>query len=305
MMKRLSLHRILLGAALLGLLSGCVLPGLGPTPTPYPSDYLPTVIALTGQSIMATTLAGTPSPVPTETPAPTETPVPPTLAPTETFTPSPSAPGAQVEILAPGPMSKIISPLQLRMNILVGGSELVQIELLGEDGRLLARSLERVPSRNVYISLKIPFEVRAAAEFGRLTVSTKDEYGQLQSVASVHVLLLSVGSDDITPVNDPSERLVLYTPEAKGEVGGGEVAVEGRFQPFNDLPVIMELITQDGKTAGLRVLTFNGDASQAFSTTIPYKVSEPTPARLVVRQDDTRISGLFYLYSQEIVLLPE
>jgi hypothetical protein len=39
-------------------------------------------------------------------------------------------------------------------------------------------------------------------------------------------------------------------------------------------------------------------------TTIPYRVTVPTLARLTVRQDDDRMNGLFYVYSQEVLLNP-
>ncbi len=92
-------------------------------------------------------------------------------------------------------MSKVTSPVKLRMQIVSGSSELVQVDLQGEDGRLLARKLERVPSwpGGYYVSLKLPFEIRAAAEVGRITISTKDDAGRLQSQLAMRVLLLSVG----------------------------------------------------------------------------------------------------------------
>jgi hypothetical protein len=43
---------------------------------------------------------------------------------------------------------------------------------------------------------------------------------------------------------------------------------------------------------------------QLFETTIPYRVVEPTLARLTIRQDDDRMDGLFYVYSQEVLLNP-
>lgn len=259
---------------------------------------------------MATNLAGTPSQVasvtltPSLTPTSTETLTP---APTDTLTPSPSAPKSQIRIETPGPMSKVTSPVGLRMQIVSGSSELVQVDLQGEDGRLLARTLERVPSwpGGYYVSLKLPFEIRAAAEVGRITISTKDEAGRVQSQLAMRVLLLSIGENEITPEGDPSERAVFYEPPRKDAAANeGVVNIDGRFLPFNDQPVILELLDPEGKTLGLRVLDFNGTGEQLFTTTIPYKVSEPTPARLVLKQDDERLDGLVYLYSQEILLNP-
>ncbi len=309
-MKHKTLLHISLLAALLGLLSACVPPSTDTGPTPFPPEYFPTVVVLTGQAAMATNLAGTPSATPAETLVPTETLTPAdtlTPLPTDTPTPSPSAPSAQISIQVPGPMSKVTSPLFLRMQIVSGGSELVQIDLQGEDGRLLARKLERVPSwpGGYYVSLKIPFEVHAAAEVGRITISTKDGFGRVQSLLGMRVLLLSVGAEEITPEGDSSERAVFYEPPRKDAVAqDGVLSVDGRYLPFNDQPVILELLDTEGRTVGLRVLDFAGTDEQLFTTTIPYKVSEPTQAQLVLRQDDDRLDGLIYLYSQEILLNP-
>jgi hypothetical protein len=309
-MKRLSLPHLVLIASLLGLLAGCVLPGVDPVPTPFLPEYFPTVVMQTAQAAIATNLAGTPSATSTQTLVPTETPTPTdtsTPIPTDTLTPSPSAPSAQIRILSPGPMSKVTSPMTLRIQIVSGGSELVQIDLQGEDGRLLARNLERVPSwpSGYYFPLKIPFEVRAAAEVGRITISTKDGFGRIQAQLGMRVLLLSVGSEEITPEGDPSERAVFYEPPRKDAVAqGGVLNIEGRFLPFNDAPVILELLDPGGKAVGLRVLDFIGTDEQLFSTTIPYKVTEPIQALLALYQDDDRLDGQIYVYTQEILLNP-
>jgi len=197
--------------------------------------------------------------------------------------------------------------MTLRIQIVSGGSELVQIDLQGEDGRLLSRNLERVPSwpGGYYFPLKIPFEVRAAAEVGRITISTKDGFGRIQSQLGMRVLLLSVGSAEINPEGDPSERAVFYEPPRKDAVAeDGVLNVEGRFLPFNDLQVVLELLDPKGRTINTRVLDFIGTDEQLFSTTIPYKVTEPTQARLVLHQDDDRLDGQIYVYSQEILLNP-
>ena len=204
-------------------------------------------------------------------------------------------------------MSKVTSPVSLRMQVVSGSSELVQIDLQGEDGRLLARNLERVPTwpGGYYVTLKIPFEIRTAAEVGLITISTKDDSGQIQSQLGMRVLLLSIGEDEITPEGDPSERTVFYEPPKKDAVAqDGVLNVDGRFLPFNDQPVVLELIDSEGRTLGLRLLDFDGTGEQLFRTTIPYKVSEPTLARLFLRQKDDRLDGYIYIYSQEVTLNP-
>lgn len=300
-------RNVLLLTALLGFLAACAAPTASPVPTAYPPDYLPTVIVLTAEAanVLGTevALALTPSVVPSRTPRPTLSPTP---QPTFTQTTIPGHDPAAIQIFAPGPMSKVISPITLRMNIVAGESEKVQIDLYGEDGRLLTRNVKRVPTsgKGVLQQIKIPFEIRAAAEVGRITVSTTDKAGRVQSLNSVRVLLLSSGSNEINPAGNPSEPVGVFSPDAEESVLGGVLNIRGDVWPFNLNPVILELIGEDGRSLGLRILNLDQLNPQLFETTIPYKVSEPTLARLTIRQDDDRIDGLFYVYSREVLLNP-
>ena len=276
-------------------------------PSPYPPDYLPTLIAMTAE---AAYLSSSKTPVslqgdviPTDTPEPTHTPT-----PQATYTPT-TIPGhepAAIEIQAPGPMSKVTSPINLRMNIVSGENEKIQIDLFAEDGRLLSRNVKKVPrsSQGVDQVIKIPFEIRAAAEVARLTVSTSDKAGRTQALNSVRLLLLSSGSNEINPPGNPSEPFAVFSPDLKEEASGGILNVRGDIWPFNLNPVLMELIGSDGKPLGLRILSINQLTPQLFETTIAYKVDEPTLARLTLRQQDDRMDGWFYVYSQEITLNP-
>ena len=304
-------QRLLLLASFLGLVVGCAPQTSSSAPTPYPPEYLPTVIALTAESI-----ANAASISATETSAalfPTDEP---TLIPepTFTFTPAPtrtptSIPGHKPGVFrfeVPGPMSKVVSPITLRMLIKVGESEKMQVDLFGEDGRLLSRTVKNVPTSNngALQSVKIPFEIRATAEVGRITVSTLDKAGRIQALNSVRVLLLSSGENEITPTGDPSEPVGIFSPLEEDEIEGGVLNIRGDVWPFSLQPIILELIDQEGKSLGLRIVTVEDVNPQLLETTIPYKVSEPTLARLTIRQDDDRMDGLFYVYSQLVLLSP-
>ena len=299
-------------ASLLGLIAGCAPQTSSPVPTPYPPEYLPTVVALTAEAIVqsandwatTTALASIPPELPTETPEPTLTFTP---APTYTPTAIPEHDLVAIEIQAPGPMSKMVSPINLRMNVIAGDSKRVQIDLYGEDGRLLARTVKRnVPTSTdgILQTAKITFEIPAAAELGRLTISTFDKAGRITALNSVRLLLLSSGSNEINPAGNPSEPVGVVKPLLNDEISGGVLTVLGDVWPFSLQPVIMELIDPNGKSIGLRILTIETINPQKFDTTIPYKISEATIARLTIHQDDDRIPGLFYVYSQEVLLNP-
>jgi hypothetical protein len=300
-------YSVILLASVLGLMAGCAPQATRPVPTPYPPEYLPTVIALTAESVSIaateTYIASIPTERPTDIPEPTLSP---TSFPTFTPTTIPGHRNAAIQFIAPGPMSKLVSPISLRMNIKIGDSQSMQVELLGEDGRLLSRIVKHVPTSNdgVLQNIKIPFEIRAAAEVGRITVSSLDKAGRVQMLNSVHVLLLSSGNSEINPPGNPSEPVGVFSPLLKETASNGVLNVRMDVWPFNLNPVILELIDPDKKSISLRILNMKSINPQLFETTLPYKVTEPTLARLTIRQGDDRIPGLFYLYSQEILLNP-
>ncbi|HKJ39443.1 MAG TPA: hypothetical protein VJ972_11755 [Anaerolineales bacterium] len=299
--------RLILLASLLGLIAGCAPSTESSVPTPYPPEYLPTIIGLTaqalGDSATATYVASNPTDIPTFTPEPTLTFTP---APTYTPTAIPEHDQSVIEFISPGPMSKVVSPITLRINIKIGESERMQVDLFGEDGRLLSRTLKKVPTSNhgVLQSVKIPFEIPATAEVGRITITTLDKSDRIQALNSVRVLLLSSGENEISPVGNPAEPIGVVSPVEEESVSGGVLTVRGDVWPFNLQPIILELIDPNGKSLGLRILTVDNANPQLFETTIPYKISEATPARLTIRQDDDRMDGSFYVYSQIVLLNP-
>jgi hypothetical protein len=301
------LRKILILVSLLGPLAGCALPGANPVPTAFPAQYLPTVVAMTGEAANLTAQALAPLVQASDTPEPTATRSLATPLPTQTITPQPKVPLAKIQFHAPGPMSKIVSPVQLQLEIVSGESEVVQIDLFGEDGRLLGRKVDRVTRylTGVFATYKIPFEIRAAAETALVQVSTRDKQGRMQSLNSLQVILLSSGSSEINPSgNVIYEHVVLFAPRDKASAFNGDLPVQGSFRPFNNQPAFLELILPDKSVAVSRVLTFDGLDLQEFNTTLPYKIDEPALARLSMRQMDPVLNAPIYIYTQEINLNP-
>ncbi len=204
-------------------------------------------------------------------------------------------------------MSRVVSPLQVQMMVVAGESKRVEIDLFGEDGSLLGRRVLAVvgSAGGDPLTVKIPFEIRAAGENGFIQVSTDDARGRVQSLTTLQILLLSSGSSQITPAgNTIYERVVLPHLETGADVSGGVVQLDGQVLPYNRQPVVIQLMSTDGKYQWLRVLTTTGTDWQSFSTTVPYRVNAPTPARLYFQQADDVLSTPAYVYSQEILLNP-
>lgn len=306
--------KILILASFLTLLSACS-QSIESTPTAFPPDHLPTAVALTGQAAFATADAMTQIVPPTLTSVPTELSIPLTEIPSATPT---FAAGfidfAQIHFLTPGPASSLISPINLQMELVSGESEAVQVDLLGEDGRVLYRDLEKV-ARNVkgiYRRFELRFEIRAVSEAGYIRVSSKDDYGRIQALNTMPILLYSVGSAQINPPgNMIYERVMIEGIKEKADFYAGEVGLKGRIWPFNDQPMVVELVLPNGSPISTRILNFNGIDTQSFETSLPYKVTEPTLARLTFRQDnpllgvvDSELQKYIYVYSIEIMLNP-
>jgi hypothetical protein len=306
--------KILLLASFIGLFSACS-QAADSQPTLFPPDYIPTIVAMTGQAIAATNSALTRSAPITDTPQPTETPVPSTALPTATPT---FAPGftefAQIRFISPGPMSSVTSPLKLQVMLVSGRSEIVKVDLLGENGALLQRGIERV-SRNLsgnYRSFEMAFEIRAVSERGYIRVSSKDDHGRIENLNTMPVLLYSIGDPQINPVgNMIYERISLDGLEDGDEVSGGVVNLKGMIWPVTDQPVFVEMLQENGAPISARVLDFTSTDTQPFETTLPYKVTEPTRVRLTFRQDspdlsesDPELKKLIYVYTMELVLNP-
>ena len=299
---------------LIGILSACSQLA-DSRPTAFPPDYLPTAVALTGQAAFATSAELTAGAPATETSLPTETPIPSTPLPTASPT---FAPGftqfAQIRFLSPGPMSSLVSPINFQVMLVSGESGIVQLDLLGEDGRLLQRGFDRVQRNRSgnYRSFDMSFEIRAVSEKGYIRISSKDDRRRIQVLNTMPVLLYSVGQSQINPVgNMIYERCMLEGLADGDEVVGGVLNLSGSFWPFNEQPVFVELLLPEGRPIAARVLDFDGIEPQAFETTLPYKVTEPTLARLSFHQDnpeltvsDPELKRYVYVYTMEVLLKP-
>lgn len=302
-MKRIN---SLLLASLLTL-SGCGLAGQT-YPTLIPADAIPTIVYETAVAANATASANAPTPTApataTFTPLPTDTAIP-TI--TLTSTGIPPAPRARIHVAAPGPMSKIASPLQVKMEVVAGANKLVDIGLYGEDGRLIARELQRIqsePPTAAYVTTEIPFQIRAA-ELGRLEVITRDLSGRIESLSTTFLLLQPVGESIVNPAPPPFERAVFFAPEVNAVISGGVLHIEGAFWPLNnEQTVIIDIAEENGRVILTKILSLQGDTFIPFSADIPYQVLTSTPVRISIHQNDARIDGMVYLFSQLIILAP-
>jgi len=317
---------------LAGLISGCAGMLASGLPTPLPTEYLPTVIALTLQageanhassvSSLAAVDPGTPQPESlndTQIPPSTVTPVPDlptptpyqiTLPPPPTETPLPDIPAAFVQIYKPGDLSRVVSPLHVSSYLKTAGVSLVRIELFGEDGRLLVRQDKKFLANSLSwsnLSLDLDFGISATAEVGRLVISADDKYGRTMALNSVDLILMSVGEADINPSSAVDETIIIQQPGVKALIQGGQVLVSGLAQPDSNRLLMAELRDEKNKIVGFRQLGVSDpveDGYGTFAVEVPYKVDALTPVRLSVFEGGENVSTMTHLSSIEVMLSP-
>lgn len=338
--KRLRLEGLLSPRLALSLLTGMVLSGcsvlVGPTlPTPIPTQHLPTVIALTVQANgeSGTALAGAeidgisleqstvtpqvtaspttqPSVTPTRTPAgPSATPY--TLPPPPTPTPTPETPNAGIEIRNLGAFSKVTSPLHIYAYLKPGAGGRVRVELIGEDERLLVRNIkvmDFVPlGAWAVMSLDLDFEIAATAEAAWLKISVDDEFGRTVAMNSVPLILLSVGEADIVPPMDVLSPIIIREPTKRTLIQGGMLIVSGLARPGSENPLLVRLVTAEGREVGMRLAGVNGPGPGSygeFVVEVPYNIGDPTKVLLTVTEGADSLSDVIHLSSIEVMLSP-
>jgi len=255
--------------------------------------------------------------VPTSTLTPTNvqitaspTPTPGRATRTPTSVPTLSIPEAQIQIRQPGPLSKVTSPIKVTGNLKPGSTGRVRLELLGEDGRLLVRKLinYRTDLGRLGLSEEVDYEISAVAEAGRLQISTYDQYGRMEELTSVDLILLSMGEADLNPPGSLTQPIIVQEPLPNKLIQGGKVLISGLARVSSDFPLLIELIAADGSIVGYRqagVVAEPAGGYTPFMVEVPYQVSEPTWVRLTVKEMSSgRIEGVIQLTSLEVLLSP-
>jgi hypothetical protein len=219
-------------------------------------------------------------------------------------------PFAAIQIINPGPTSRLVSPFLLKAVVRAEPQGSVLIELLGEDGRLLMREVRNFfveRRQQINLAVEVNYEIAAVAEAGRLQISVVDEFNRPVSVASTDLILLSLGRADVNPSGDLLENIVIQSPKENALIQVGTVRVSGLARMRTGQPLLIELETTDGKIVGTRQVNLTpvpGSTHGLFAIDVPYQVSAPTKARLRIWEPGDRIPGVIYLSSVEILLAP-
>ncbi len=194
----------------------------------------------------------------------------------------------------------------------IGDNGLLNLTLIGEDSREIVRQaldFRVYAGQRISFSQQIPFEIKGAGETARLVISSNDRFGRLIGVASVDLVLLQIGDEQIYPGLVTLEPYVVTFPKPGEAVQGGILQLVGLARPVNAMPIVIELIDERGQVVGSGQVVVappsGGHTHTPFRVAVAYTVTGATPARLTLRQEsDTRIPGTVALSSVLILLQP-
>jgi len=325
--------------------SGCdLLPEEIIIPTLMPEEELPTAIAHTAQALIdanpsPTTKAvftpvapdptrfatpgnptdSSPANEPTQQPQTTPTQLIETPSPSPTYALedlSPTAipntlPYGDIQILNPGPLSKVRSPLQFHAYLFPGEDNRVRIALYGEDGRLLVRKVIRYSSpqeNKVHLKRDLDFKIPGVAETARLEVSTQDVYGRLTALSSTDVILLTEGDADINPPLDLYEKIIIEEPIPNTLVQGSSLIVKGYTRYADQGQLLVQIVNYQGGVVGSKIIGISDQELELgyhfFAGEVPYQVGSATWVRVQVSAQDDNLSEVLHTASVRILLSP-
>jgi len=290
------------------MLVGCAKATATPLPTltatPEPTFTATVVKPVANDPLPVTTEIEQKTPIVLEQPT---QPVPTELA--ETFK-TQKFPAALLSIYNPGPNSKISSPINVSAYAYPGDQGKVTLQLIGEDGRLMADQLIKlnIPDSGwVSFSTQVPFEINSAGESALLSLTTFDGYGRRIAVNSVPLLLLQVGDSEIEVPTFQNEPIVIHQPGANSVIQGGTLHIEGYVHPYSANPLIIELFKTNGAIVASKQVMHkslpDGQDYVSFSVDLPYSVKENTPVRLTIRQIMENAPFLDLTLTSEIITL--
>lgn len=176
---------------------------------------------------------------------------PPVLVPTPTPTLlSLPLPPEKLILEAPGPGSQLGTPIRV---VGWGGPsyrDLVQLRLLGEDGRVLAqvRTYLLVPSgRSGRFVADLAFQLPTVAEAAILEASYDHPLtGRLDHLTTRRLVLLTSGRPLLQPSMTAAEKLTIFSPREDRVIQGDSILIQGAAWLDEDLPLLVELIDRQG-----------------------------------------------------------
>jgi hypothetical protein len=279
---------------------------LGTSPTPAPTAESPTeTVQLAPPTTAPPVDTATQTTAPAE-PTQADTPVPPTAAPTASYT----EPEEVIWIQAPGPGSRVVSPVRITGMADPTFEQNLVVRILLDDGTQIALEPTTIQSE---LSERGPFELDLAfivsierqAFIQVYSVSARD--GGITHLSSVGVILAPSGPPDIRANPLHAERIIIADSVRAQPIRGGVLHVEGIALASFEQTLVVELQDEEGNILAMQPVIVQAPdlgIPGPFSVDLTYQVSEAMPGRIVVRDPSPAFEGDYHIASLEVDIEP-
>jgi len=231
----------------------------------------------------------------------------PTTATALATEPPPDASSEAIQILEPGPGSRLVSPLSVRVRTRLPAFErTLTLRVLSDDGRDLIGPQAVVATSEeggwLSFSATLTFSVSDERNAFLQAYLTSPRDGGVTHLSSTWVRLMPAGEVVIEPAPaDPPEALQILLPAAGESIRGGVVHVEGIGLASFEQTLLIEVHDAAGAVIGLQpVLVQAPDWGIAgpYRADVAYTLAAAGPGRIVVRDispahgDDVHRAGV-------------
>lgn len=220
-------------------------------------------------------------------------------------------PLGKLNIILPGPGSQVTSPLEVIGRGGPSWNQRVHVRLLGEDGGELARATTYIlalPENSGRFVADLAFSLEGVAEAARLEIVTDSlRTGRMAHVASVDLILLSIGAALIHPGAEGPEKIALFAPRDGARVSGGRVTVRGAGWVNSDVPLQIQVLDRGGNVVGSAEVPLDAPALGqlgTFEAEVAYTIPSAQFGRIAVWEPGTLIPGIVHYNSIEVYLEP-
>lgn len=251
-----------------------------------------------------------------QSPTPTDSPTSPPPRASATIPLATSSPTPRMEseetilILEPGPGSRLTSPAHVAGIADPTFEQTLIVRIVFDDGSELTVHPLTIAAD---IGQRGPFagDVQFAVSGERNALiqvydqSARD--GGIVHLASVGVILISEGPEEIVFVDPHSEAIVIDQPEFGATISGGVVHVEGFGLASFEQTLVIEVHDAEGNVVGSQPIIVSAPDwgfPGPFSADVPYEVAVEGPGRIVVIDPLPVFDGLGHISSVEITLAP-
>jgi len=244
------------------------------------------------------------------TPVPATLQKPPSAAPSDRPSQQPAWPKEAIQILEPGPGSRLTSPLTVAGMADATFEQTLIVRLVLDDGSLLVAQPITIASdagQRGPFEERLPFNLSGERSALLQVLESSARDGSIIHLASVGVTLAADGEAQIQPAPPQSEQLVILSPEPNARVCGADVRVEGFGSASFEGTLVVEILDAEGQAVSMQPLIVQAHEMGSpgpFSIDLPCAVDHEQLGRIVVRDPLPAFDGLGHLNSIPVMLLP-